>query len=50
MSVKNLFVAASGAFLALSPPLIAQSIMVKDAYVRRSTPSSPRGAQITAVI
>lgn len=42
--MKRLLVAASAALLTLSAPAFAQNIMIKDAYVRSSTPSSPTGA------
>lgn len=44
MSMKSIFVAASAAVLTLTAPAFAEGIMVKDAYVRSSTPSSPTGA------
>ena len=44
MSKKTIFAAASAAFLTLGAPLMAEGIMIKDAYVRATTPSSPTGA------
>lgn len=44
MSQRTLFAVASAAFLTLGAPLLAEGIIVKDAYVRSSTPSSPTGA------
>ena len=44
MSHRTLFAVASAAFLTLGAPLMAEGIMIKDAYVRSSTPSSPTGA------
>ena len=44
MSKRHLFAAASAAFLTLGAPLFAEGIMIKDAYARSSTPSSPKGA------
>ncbi len=44
MSRKTLLTAASAALLAFTTPLLADGIMIKDAYVRSSTPSSPTGA------
>ncbi|MBD3662334.1 copper chaperone PCu(A)C [Sulfitobacter aestuariivivens] len=44
MLLKRPFAAAAVALLSLSAPLLADGIMIKDAYVRSSTPSSPTGA------
>ena len=44
MSQKTLFAAASAALLTFGVPLLAEGIMIKDAYVRSSTPSSSTGA------
>jgi len=44
MSFRTLLAATSVAFLSLSAPVFAGDIMIKDAYVRSSTPSSPTGA------
>ncbi len=44
MSKSTLFAVASAALLTLSMPLLAEGIMVKDPYVRSSTPSAPTGA------
>ena len=44
MSMNAYFAAASAAFLTLTSAAFADGIMVKDAYVRSSTPSSPTGA------
>lgn len=44
MSLKPLLMAASAALLTLATTAMADGIMVRDAYVRSSTPSSPTGA------
>lgn len=44
MSQKTLFAAASAALFTFGAPVLAEGIMIKDAYVRSSTPSSPTGA------
>lgn len=44
MTLNRLLGAATAALVTLSAPLMAADIMVKDAYVRSSTPSSPTGA------
>lgn len=44
MSFKSVFAASTAAFLSLSAAALAGDIMVKDAYARSSTPSSPTGA------
>ena len=44
MSRTSFLSVASAALIALSTPLFAEGIMIKDAYARSSTPSSPTGA------
>ncbi len=50
MSRTSLLFAASAALVALSTPLWAEGIMIKDAFVRSSTPSSPTGAAFMVLI
>ncbi len=44
MTIKRIFVAGTAALMLAAAPLFAGDIMVKDAYVRSSTPSSVTGA------
>lgn len=44
MKLKTLFSAATAAFMLTAAPLFAGDIMIKDAYVRSSTPTSVTGA------
>jgi copper(I)-binding protein len=50
MSLKHVFTAATAAFLGLSAPALADGIVVTDAYVRSSTPSSPTGAAFMVLV
>ncbi len=50
MLMKPLFVTALIALTALSQTASADGIMIKDAYVRSSTPSSPTGAAFMMVM
>ena len=50
MSFKSLFMASLVAATSLTSAAYAEGIMIKDAYVRSSTPSSPSGAAFMVVM